>query len=252
MVLYSPHTRQLLHSEVLTLSLSLSTAFLLDCENMWRQSSAPIVSLLPRSAAATAPHWFLYYCSSPDDIFHFVSSAFFLPLISVADYSASVDSDLMREPTNLLLPSFTVIALCSPPALLRLMLHGEQQIISTEEVTDISTHQQKAVTDRQPYNSQTHVHTLTAQCTIHTLAILPYSYWNLQCYTFSQLKIAIRKCVQKCSSFSILMYFMTTLIWWTAKNRADFLRFYRCIDSTVPYYDSDKSNRIKKFTIKLV
>lgn len=83
---------------------------------MWRHSSAPTVLLLARSAAATAPHWFLYYCSSHDDIFHFVSSAFFLPLISIADYSASVDSDLMREPTELLLPSFTVIALCSPPA----------------------------------------------------------------------------------------------------------------------------------------
>lgn len=55
-------------------------------------------------------------CSSHDDISHFVSSAFFLLLISIADYSASVGSDLMREPTELLLPSFTVIALCSPPA----------------------------------------------------------------------------------------------------------------------------------------
>lgn len=99
---------------LLTLSLCLSTVFLHD--SVWRQSSAPIVSLLPRSAAATAPHWFFYYCSSQDDISHFVSSAFFLPLISVADYSASVDSDLMREPTKLLLPSFTVIALCSTPA----------------------------------------------------------------------------------------------------------------------------------------
>lgn len=81
-----------------------------------RQSSAPLVLLPRRSALATAPHWFLYYCSSHDDISHFVSSAFFLPLISIADYSASVGSDLMREPTELLLPSFTVIALCSPPA----------------------------------------------------------------------------------------------------------------------------------------
>lgn len=48
-------------------------------KTLWRQSSDSIVSLLPRSAA-TSPHWFLYYCSSPDDISHFVSSAFFPPL----------------------------------------------------------------------------------------------------------------------------------------------------------------------------
>lgn len=80
------------------------------------QGCAPIVLLPSRNALATAPHWFLYYCSSHDDISHFVSSAVFPPLISIADYSASVSSDLMREPTELLLPSFTVIALCSPPA----------------------------------------------------------------------------------------------------------------------------------------
>lgn len=80
-----------------------------------RRSSASTVLLPRRSVLATAPHWFLYYCSSHDDISHFVSSAFFLPLISIADYSASVGSDLMREPTELLLPSFAVIALCSPP-----------------------------------------------------------------------------------------------------------------------------------------
>lgn len=83
---------------------------------VWSQGCAPIVLLPSRNALATAPHWFLYYCSSHDDISHFVSSAVFPPLISIADYSASVSSDLMREPTELLLPSFTVIALCSPPA----------------------------------------------------------------------------------------------------------------------------------------
>lgn len=124
---------------------------------LWKQcegrAQPPIVLLPLRSATATAPHWFLYYCSSHDDISHFVSSAFFFPLISIADYSASVGSDLMREPTELLLPSFTVIALRPVPAG-RLRLHAERQIISTEEAT-ILTHQQKAVTDRGQYKHAT-------------------------------------------------------------------------------------------------
>lgn len=64
-------------------------------------------------------------------------------MISVADYSASVDSDLMREPTKLLLPSFTVIALRSPPAgpAEAQAARGAANNIKAEEVTDISTHQ---------------------------------------------------------------------------------------------------------------
>lgn len=49
---------------------------------------------------------------------------FSFPLISIADYSASVGSDLMREPAELLLPSFTVIALRSPPASPAQAAHG--------------------------------------------------------------------------------------------------------------------------------
>lgn len=94
-------------------SFSLLLSSFLALLTVWSQGCAPIVLLPSRNALATAPHWFLYYCSSHDDISHFVSSAVFPPLISIADYSASVSSDLMRE---LLLPSFTVIALCSPSA----------------------------------------------------------------------------------------------------------------------------------------
>lgn len=49
----------------------------------------------------------------------------------------------MREPTKLLLPSFTVIALRSPPAgpAEAQAARGAANNIKAEEVTDISTHQ---------------------------------------------------------------------------------------------------------------
>ena len=74
-----------------------------------------IASEKKKMAMASALHWFLLLLASSRWHFPFCQLSPFsaLPPISLADYSASVGSDLMREPAELLLPSFPVIALLS-------------------------------------------------------------------------------------------------------------------------------------------
>ena len=97
------------HSPILPLSLSLSLS--LEMHGWW--SSSPYC--LKENGHGECTSLIPFVIGLLALTFHILSAQPFSPLtpISLADYSASVGSDLMREPAELLLPLFPVIALLS-------------------------------------------------------------------------------------------------------------------------------------------